>query len=93
MLLQLARAVRGARTVNATVAVVTVTLCAMKPPAVKRVRPVSRAVTVTKTSTSVSTMILVTTTPTVVTLSVPSNVYVTPDSRSTMIPSVKVICA
>ena len=53
VLLQLARAVLGARSVNATVAVVTVRRCVMKPPAVKRVLRASKEVTVTKISMSV----------------------------------------
>ena len=82
--------VRGARNVNATAAVSTVTRIATKRPVVRRALQVTEAGTVTKTSTSVTPKTRVTNTPPVATQSAPSNVSVPLDSRSSTPLSVKV---
>ena len=87
---QPARAVHGARTVNETAAVATLTRYATKPPDVRSVLKASRAATVTRTSMSVSPATRVTNTPTVATQSAHSNVSAPPDLRSTTPRPVKV---
>ena len=82
IMLQSARAVRGARTVSVTATVATLTRYVTKRPGVRSVLKASGAATVTRTSTNVSLATRVTNTPTVATQLAPSNVSALPDSRS-----------